>query len=176
MSMLATGAERTYLHEEGVSLNDIYHNVKLPNTGLEHGIRLGVMIRNERAHPLYTTQFMSNLFEAEGGELYEVRTSVLGHLQQGGDPSPFDRILATRYAYRCINYLEEEALAERDTVACIGVQGSQYNVTPLEEVVRRYDVRHERPKEQWWMDLRQTARMLAQPGPQYYSESGNDQW
>ncbi len=164
MSMLATGAERAYLHEEGVTLKDLYHDVKLLNTGFEHGKRLGVMIRNERAHPLYTTQFMSNLFEAEGGELYEVRTSVLGHLQQGGDPSPFDRILATRYAYRCINFLEEDALAGRDTVACIGVQGSQYNVTPLEEIVRRYDAKYERPKEQWWMDLRPTAQMLAQPG------------
>jgi 6-phosphofructokinase 1 len=113
MSMLATGAERAYLHEEGVTLRDLYHDVKLLNTGFEHGKRLGVMIRNERAHPLYTTEFMSNLFEAEGGELYEVRMSVLGHLQQGGDPSPFDRILATRYAYRCINFLEEEALAAR---------------------------------------------------------------
>ena len=46
------------------------------------------MIRNERGHPIYTTQFVSDLFEAEGGDLYEVRMSVLGHLQQGGDPSP----------------------------------------------------------------------------------------
>jgi 6-phosphofructokinase 1 len=176
MSMLATGAERAYLHEEGVSLRDLYHDVKLLNTGFEHGKRLGVMIRNERAHPLYTTQFMSNLFEAEGGELYEVRTSVLGHLQQGGDPSPFDRILATRYAYRCINFLEEEALANKDTAACIGVQGSQYNVTPLDEVIRRYDTRHERPKEQWWMGLRPIAQMLAQPGPQYYNEHNVDAW
>ena len=176
MSMLATGAERAYLHEEGVTLKDLYHDVQLLNTGFEHGKRLGVMIRNERAHPLYTTQFMSNLFEAEGGELYEVRMSVLGHLQQGGDPSPFDRILATRYAYRCINFLEEDALAGKDTVACIGVQGSQYNVTPLDEVARRYDAKHERPKEQWWMGLRPIAQMLAQPGPQYYNEHGVDSW
>ncbi|GIK71040.1 MAG: 6-phosphofructokinase [Chloroflexota bacterium] len=176
MSMLATGAERAYLHEEGVTLKDLYHDVRLLNTGFEHGKRLGVMIRNERAHPLYTTQFMSNLFEAEGGDLYEVRMSVLGHLQQGGDPTPFDRILATRYAYRCIRFLEEEALAGRDTVACLGVQGSKYHVTPLEEVIRRYDAKHERPKEQWWMDLRPIAQMLAQPGPQYYQQDHQDVW
>lgn len=176
MSMLATGAERAYLHEEGVTLKDLYHDVRLLNTGFEHGKRLGVMIRNERAHPLYTTQFMSNLFEAEGGDLYEVRMSVLGHLQQGGDPTPFDRILATRYAYRCIKFLEEEALAGRNTVACLGVQGSKYHVTPLEEVIRRYDAKHERPKEQWWMDLRPIAQMLAQPGPQYYQQDHQDVW
>jgi 6-phosphofructokinase 1 len=178
MSMLATGAERAYLHEEGVTLKDLYHDVQLLNTGFEHGKRLGVMIRNEKVHPLYTTAFMSNLFEAEGGDLYEVRTSVLGHLQQGGDPTPFDRNLATRYAYRSINFLEEEALAERDTVACIGIQGSKFHVTPLEEIVRRYDTKYERPKEQWWMDLRSIAQMLAQPGPQYHQqqEQGVSTW
>jgi 6-phosphofructokinase 1 len=178
MSMLATGAERAYLHEEGVTLKDLYHDVQLLNTGFEHGKRLGVMIRNEKVHPLYTTAFMSNLFEAEGGDLYEVRTSVLGHLQQGGDPTPFDRNLATRYAYRSINFLEEEALAERDTVACVGIQGSKFHVTPLEEIVRRYDTKYERPKEQWWMDLRSIAQMLAQPGPQYHQqqEQGVSTW
>jgi 6-phosphofructokinase 1 len=47
MSMLATGAERAYLHEEGVTLKDLYHDVQLLNTGFEHGKRLGVMIRND---------------------------------------------------------------------------------------------------------------------------------
>lgn len=176
MSMLATGAERAYLHEEGVTLKDLYHDVQLLNTGFEHGKRLGVMIRNEKVHPLYTTEFMSNLFEAEGGDLYEVRMSVLGHLQQGGDPTPFDRNLATRYAYRSINFLEEEALAGGCTVACMGIQGSKYHVTPLDEIVRRYDVKHERPKEQWWMDLRPIAQMLAQPGPQYHQQQSEEAW
>ena len=29
----------------------------------------------------------------------EVRTTVLGHVQRGGDPTPFDRVLATRYGH-----------------------------------------------------------------------------
>ncbi|MCB0055984.1 MAG: 6-phosphofructokinase, partial [Caldilineaceae bacterium] len=170
MSMLATGAERAYLNEEGVTLEDLYCDVQMLNTGFEHGKRLGVMLRNERAHPLYTTQFMADLFEAEGGDLYEVRMSVLGHLQQGGDPTPFDRILATRYAHRCIGFLEEQASAKSSDVTCIGVQGSDYKLSDIDEIVRRYDAKHERPKEQWWMGLRDIAQMLAQPGPQYRSK------
>ena len=170
MSMLATGAERAYLHEEGVTLDDLRQDVKLLNTGFAHGKRLGVMIRNERAHPIYTSEFISNLFEAEGGDLYEVRRSVLGHLQQGGDPTPFDRILATRFAYRCINFLEEKALAGSDEAAVVGLSGSGYHFTPLDEALRGYDLAHQRPKQQWWMDLRPIARMLAQPGPKFYEE------
>ena len=30
----------------------------------------------------------------------EVRATVLGHLQRGGDPTPFDRVLATRFGHR----------------------------------------------------------------------------
>jgi 6-phosphofructokinase 1 len=174
MGMLATGAERAYLHEESVTLDDLREDVLLLNTGFAHGKRLGVMIRNEDAHPLYTTKFMHDLFEAEGGDLYEVRMAVLGHLQQGGDPSPFDRILATRYAYRCINFLEEKALAGTDDAACMGLMGSEYRFTPLEDMVRTYDTHLQRPKQQWWMELRPIARMLAQPEPQFYAEQGID--
>jgi 6-phosphofructokinase 1 len=171
MGMLATGAERAYLNEEGITLDDLRQDVRLLNTGFQQGKRLGVMIRNERAHPIYTTQFISDLFEAEGGDLYEVRMSVLGHLQQGGDPSPFDRILATRFAFRCINFLEEKALAGSDEAAVVGLSGSGYHFTPLDEVLRTYDVAHQRPKQQWWMDLRPIARLLAQPGPKFYEDT-----
>ena len=174
MGMLATGAERAYLNEEGVTLDALREDVRLLNTGFEHGKRLGVMIRNERAHPLYSTQFMADLFEAEGGELFEVRKAVLGHLQQGGDPTPFDRILATRYAYRCINFLEEKAQEGSADAACVGILGSQYQFTPLEDILRTYDPQHERPKQQWWMNLQPIARMLAQPGPQFYGDKSQD--
>lgn len=171
MGMLATGAERAYLHEEGVTLDDLRQDVRLLNTGFEHGKRLGVMMRNERAHPIYTTDFIADLLEAEGGDLFEVRKSVLGHLQQGGDPSPFDRILATRFAYRCIDFLVEKALAGSDEAAAVGLSGNGYHISALEDLVRTYDVVHQRPKQQWWMDLRPIARMLAQPGPRFYDET-----
>ena len=171
MSMVATGAERAYLTERGITLDDLRADVRLLNTGFAEGKRLGVMIRNEKAHPIYTTDFIAQLFEAEGGDLYEVRTAVLGHLQQGGDPTPFDRILATRYAYRCIQYLEEKAYAGDNEVACVGITGSEYAITPLVDALRSYDVAMERPKQQWWLSLEPMARMLAQPGPGFYGEA-----
>ena len=67
----------------------------------------GLLIRNEQANEVYTTGFMCALFEEEGKDLFDVRQAILGHLQQGGAPSPFDRIQATRLAKRCIEYLIE---------------------------------------------------------------------
>lgn len=168
MSMLATGAERVYLHEEGVTLQDLTRDLDMLIQGFSSGKRLGVMIRNEYANPVYTTTFISDLFEEEGKDLFEVRYSVLGHLQQGGDPTPFDRVLATRYAVKCIEYLETEATEGSDGCVCIGQQQGSFTFTSFEDVGRTYDVKLQHPKKQWWMDLRPLGALLAQPEPGFH--------
>jgi 6-phosphofructokinase 1 len=165
MSGLATGAERVYINEEGVTLKDLEKDVESLKFGFDHGKRLGLMIRNESANPLYDTAFMCKLFEQEGGNLFDVRQSILGHLQQGGNPSPFDRIQATRLATRCINYLIEQVEKKSAQSAFIGLQGKEIKFHNMEDFDRMIDLKYQRPKDQWWMDLRPIARILAQPGP-----------
>ncbi len=98
MGGLATGAERVYINEEGVTLKNLQDDVETLSKGFEMGKRLGLMIRNEYANDIYNTTFMCSLFEEEGKDLFDVRPAILGHQQQGGDPSPYDRIQATRLA------------------------------------------------------------------------------
>ncbi len=172
MGMLATGAERVYLHEEGVTLQDLKRDLDMLVEGFSSGKRLGVMIRNEYANPVYTTTFMSDLFEEEGRDLFEVRWSVLGHLQQGGDPTPFDRVLATRYAVRCIEMLEESATKGDGVAACIGMQKGRFLFTAFDDFSRTYDAKLQRAKDQWWMELLPLGRVLAQPEADYYERSG----
>ena len=166
MSGLATGAERVYLNEEGVTLQDLQADLTRLITGFEHGKRLALMIRSEKANPLYNTGFMCALFEEESKELFDVRQAILGHLQQGGDPSPFDRIQATRLAAKCIEFLIEQAGQASPAGAFIGLKAGQVKFFGLEDLPRMLDSVHKRPKEQWWLDLRPIARLLAQPGPQ----------
>jgi 6-phosphofructokinase 1 len=163
MGGLATGAERVYLNEEGVTLRDMQVDVENLIDGFEQGKRLGLLIRNENANPIYTTAFMAALFEEEGGDLFDVRQAILGHLQQGGDPSPFDRIQATRFATRCIERLIELALGGSTESEFIGLQGKEILFHNLEDFMRMSDEPHQRPRTQWWMDLRPIARILAQP-------------
>lgn len=166
MSGLATGAERVYLNEEGVTLADLQLDLQKLVSGFKKGKRLGLMIRNEHAHPIYTTDFMRALFEVEGGDLFDVRQAILGHLQQGGDPSPFDRIQATRLATTCMEYLINQVSKNSNTSAFIGLQGKEFRFHNLEDFLRMADEEHQRPKEQWWLDLRGIMRVLAQPGPE----------
>ncbi len=165
MSGLATGAERVYLHEEGITLQDLQDDVDHLVTGFSQGKRLGLMIRNERAHPVYTTDFMVRLFEVEGKELFDVRQAILGHLQQGGDPTPFDRIQGTRLAVQAIDFLQEEIGREDPRHVFIGSEGGKIQFTGMENYLRLEDRDFGRPKSQWWLDLRPIARVLAQPGP-----------
>jgi 6-phosphofructokinase 1 len=165
MSALASGAERVYLPEEGVVLQDLVDDVNSLVEGFKHGKRLGMMIRNEKANETYSTGFMCALFEEEGGDLFDVRQAILGHVQQGGNPSPFDRIMATRMAALCIEYLAGQLGQPGPVSACVGQKGGRLLFTDLEDVPRLMDRNFRRPKIQWWLDLRPLARVLAQPGP-----------
>jgi len=165
MSGLATGAERVYLNEEGVTLKDLENDVNNLTFGFSRGKRLGLMIRNENANDVYNTPFMCALFEEEGKDLFDVRQAILGHLQQGGRPSPFDRIMATRLATRCIDYLIEKVQMGSTDGAFIGQLGKEIKFQDLQDFDRMIIEDKHRPKEQWWLGLRPIAKILAQPGP-----------
>jgi 6-phosphofructokinase 1 len=165
MSGLATGAERVYLNEEGVTLADLQRDVQNLIAGFKSGKRLGLMIRNETANETYDTNFMVSLFEEESGGLFNVRQAILGHLQQGGSPTPFDRIQAIRLAKRCVDHLITQCENGDRDASAIGLRGGQVQYLNLEDLPRQVDMDNQRPKQQWWMQLRPIARILAKPGP-----------
>jgi 6-phosphofructokinase 1 len=164
MGGLATGAERVYFHEEGVTLKDLQQDVESLSQGFKSGKRLGLMIRSEGANQVYTTSFMCSLFEEEGHGLFDVRQSILGHLQQGGDPSPFDRIQATRLARLCLEFLIGECEIKSYRSTFIGLLAGQIQYHDMQDFPRIIDAEHERPKEQWWLELQKINKLLAQPG------------
>jgi 6-phosphofructokinase 1 len=123
------------------------------------------MIRNEQANPVYTTEFMCSLFEEEGRDVFDVRPAILGHLQQGGDPSPFDRIQATRLSRMCLEYLIEQCEKGEYNSAFIGMQNGQIHFHDMRDFDRLIDAEHQRPKDQWWLELKGIASLLAKSGP-----------
>ena len=161
MGALGTGAERVYLHEEGMRLTDLAIDVESLVNGFKKGKRLGVIIRSEGANDTYSTDFMCALLEEEGGDYFTARKAVLGHMQQGGNPTPFDRILATRLAAKCINYLENLIGNVEQESACIGLQSGSFQFTDFHDMARLMDMENRRPKHQWWMKLRPIAKTMS---------------
>ena len=160
LSGLATGAERIYLPEEGITLDDLTADVHALAEGFRSGKRLGLIIRNENADPVYTTGFITSLFEKEGGELFDARQAILGHVQEGGDPSPFDRIQATRLTARCIEFLSEQLESGGRASAMIGFQSGRLQFTDLTSYPTLIDHDVQRPLEQRWMDRRALAKIM----------------
>ena len=62
---------------------------------------------------------------------YDVRVSVLGHLQRGGSPSCFDRVLASRMGVRAV-----EDLMRGKTNLMVGLMNDKIAVTHLEQAVK----------------------------------------
>ena len=60
----------------------------------------------------------------------ESRYTILGHVQRGGSPSPYDRILASRFGYHAV-----EAAVNRKFGQMVGLRGNEIKTTPIKEAV-----------------------------------------
>lgn len=154
MSGLASGAERVYLHEDGITLERLSADVADMIADFKAGKRLFLTIRNERANKMYTTDFLARLFEEESDSLFDVRQAILGHIQQGGNPTPFDRILATRLSNHAIDALAEQLEQGGCEARTVGIVGGRVEFAPVERMMEKIDLPNRRPKDQWWLQLR----------------------
>ena len=62
---------------------------------------------------------------------YEVRVSVLGHMQRGGSPSCFDRVLGTQMGITAV-----ESLLNGESRVMIGIQNGKINKTDLSKAIK----------------------------------------
>jgi 6-phosphofructokinase 1 len=98
--------------------------------------------------------------------VFDVRPAILGHMQQGGDPSPFDRIQATRLARLCIEHLIEQCGQADTTASFIGLQNGKFFFHDMRDFDRMADLKYQRPREQWWLELKTIANLMAKPAPE----------
>ncbi len=160
LSGIASGAERIYMPEDRITIDDLTSDIHAMAEGFRSGKRLGLIIRSEGADAVYNTWFITSLFEKEGGELFDARQAVLGHVQEGGDPSPFDRIHATTLTARCIEFLSEQLEAGGRASAMIGFQSGRQQFTDLTSYPALVEPDVRRPVEQRWMDSRRLAVIM----------------
>ena len=67
----------------------------------------------------------------ENMEDYDVRVSVLGHMQRGGAPSCFDRVLASRMAVKAV-----ESMLNGQTNYMVGLLDNKMELTPLDNAIK----------------------------------------
>ncbi len=158
---LSVGAERAYLHEKGVTLADLSADVAEMRASFAAGRRFHLAIRNEAVSSGYTTDFMCQLFAEESGGAFDVRPMVLGHLQQGGNPTPFDRVQATRLAAYCVDWLSGQIGVGKREWGFVGLADGHLATVPLKTMPDLVDMTVNRPFDQWWTALEPIMDALA---------------
>jgi len=153
MSGIVTGAEQVYLSETGISLAQLTKDCARIVKAFKGGRELYLVIANEEASEYYTTEVLTHLFQAEGGSLYDVRPAVLGHMQQGGNPTPFDRTLAVSLAARAMDELEAQFAEGAKRGTYVGMDRTGIAVGKLSHMDEEIDMSTRLPYHQWWRDL-----------------------
>ncbi|XP_042350138.1 ATP-dependent 6-phosphofructokinase, liver type [Plectropomus leopardus] len=168
---IAVGADAAYIFEDPFNIHDLKTNVEHLTEKMKKDIQRGLVLRNEKCHENYTTDFIHRLYSSEGKGIFDCRVNVLGHLQQGGSPSPFDRNFGTKLGVRAIQWLSER-LTENfrqgrvfanspDTACVLGLNRKVIKFSPVTELKAVTDFEHRMPKVQWWLNLRSMLKMLA---------------
>lgn len=179
MAGLSIGALAVYTPEEGIGIRmlarDIEH-LRQSFAGDKGESGAGKLIlRNEHASKVYTTEVIANMIAEEAKGRFESRSAIPGHVQQGGTPSPMDRVRAVRLAVKCMQHLEEYAGKSRDDVAAdkmsmsvIGIKGAKVVFGSMKDLeATDTDWKARRPKDESWLRLKATVDILSgRPKPE----------
>lgn len=66
-----------------------------------------MIVRNEQASSVYTTELIADIIKENAKSRFETRTAVPGHVQQGYTPSAADRVYAVQFSLKAIEFLEQ---------------------------------------------------------------------
>lgn len=121
---IAGGAEAILLPEKDTAIDDLVNNLNsVTNTKRSSIVIIAEGDKNGGAY---------NIAKVVKEKLpnYNIKVTILGHLQRGGSPSSFDRVLASRFGYAAVN-----ALIAGETRKMVGILGNKIMLTDLEEAI-----------------------------------------
>ena len=153
MSGITTGAEYIYLNEVPLSLRSLSADTDKARASFEAGRRLLLVVMNEETSTHYDRKFISRVYESTGEGLFDVRDSALGYIQQGGSPTPFDRLLAARMVFHALGGLEEQFESGQRDAVYIGVGPGDISAHPMSDMEKQIDMSKRRPRDQWWLSF-----------------------
>ncbi|XP_061549247.1 ATP-dependent 6-phosphofructokinase, platelet type isoform X1 [Phycodurus eques] len=180
---LAAGADTVFIYEEPFDIRDLQGNVEHLTEKMKTSIQRGLVLRNENCNENFTTDFIYQLYSEEGRGVFDCRKNILGHMQQGGAPSPFDRNFGTKVAAKAVQWITRtmkdsykggRVFANSEDSACLlGMRRRAMVFQPVAQIKDETDFEHRIPKEQWWLKLRPLMKILAKYKTSYdVSDSG----
>ena len=124
-SAIASGAEAAIIPEDSTDVDQL---ARFMERGIRKSKKSCIVIVSES--PKCGAVYYADRVRKEFPD-YDVRVSILGHLQRGGRPSAHDRILASRTGVGAI-----EAIMQGQRNVMIGVRNNEIVYVPLSEAIR----------------------------------------
>ena len=142
MSGIISGAEMTLIPEQETSAEEVAAAVR---SAYERGKTHAIVVVAEGAK-LHANALKEKLDKMNTG--FDSRVTILGHVQRGGSPSAWDRLIAARFGVTAV-----ELLAKGEHGKMVGLNATNVTGTPLAEVSTR--------KREADLEYYRMARMLA---------------
>lgn len=126
MSGIAGGAEYILVPEVEADPEDVAESLRL---AYDHGKAHAIIVVAEGAK--YNADALTAYFEKHKERLgFKIRATILGHVQRGGQPGAFDRLLASRLGNGAIEAIDREEFG-----VLVGLNKGKITTTPLDVVV-----------------------------------------
>lgn len=177
MAGLAIGALAVYIPEEGINIHMLARDIEFLRESFRNdqgASRAGkIILRNERASETYTTQVIADMIKEEARGRFESRSAVPGHYQQGGKPTPMDRIRALRMTIKCMQFIEDrfthvsktDCANDQMSAVVIGIVGSEVAFSAMggEDGLeaKATDWKDRRPKDEFWRGMKGVVDILS---------------
>jgi 6-phosphofructokinase 1 len=124
---IGAGAEEILIPEEDLGLDRLLDSLRKSKAA---GKSSSIVVIAEGDKIGKTVFELKDYVESNFPE-YDVRVSVLGHMQRGGAPSCFDRVLASRLGVKAV-----ESLLEGKSNYMVGLLADKMELTPLEQAIK----------------------------------------
>ena len=123
-SAISSGAEAVLLPEKETSLNELIAQLETKKTS-------SIVIVSEGHKDGGAYDVAKKVKERFNH--YDTKVTILGHLQRGGSPSSFDRILGSRLGFAAVN-----ELLKGNTMQMVGLRGNDIRTTSIDEALTRH--------------------------------------
>ncbi|MGW9685979.1 6-phosphofructokinase [Flagellimonas sp. 2504JD1-5] len=126
---VGAGAEEILIPEQNLGLERLLDSLKRSK---KSGKSSSIVIVAE-GDKIGKNVFELKEYVEEHLPIYDVRVSVLGHMQRGGNPTCFDRVLASRMGVKAV-----ESLLEGKSNYMVGIRDNNLILTPIAEAIKAH--------------------------------------
>ncbi|BAU53389.1 6-phosphofructokinase [Mucilaginibacter gotjawali] len=141
---ISCGAEAILLPEKETAIDDLIENLK-SGQSKKKSSSIVIVAEGDKHGGAYD---IAKLVEKQVKN-YDIKVTILGHLQRGGSPSAFDRVLGSRLGFAAVN-----ALIAGKTQMMVGLEANYIKITSLEEALTQHEFKLEE-------DLMKMAEILS---------------